>query len=156
MRNVFDQYRHFENRLTHALVTCLDESPKLLQSFLKLAGHPAPPSSQIAVRQQYRPGEKDLLDDEVEADRKGLPDAWFDDGDQWALIIESKVKHRTSIEQLRAHRRAGRAFSKSKVLLIALEAAAPDVLREFHCLLWSDVYKWAVRANNDSWAARLA
>ena len=34
MRNIFDQYSHPENRLTHALASCLAEDRKLLRRFV--------------------------------------------------------------------------------------------------------------------------
>jgi hypothetical protein len=155
VRNVFDQYRHPENRLTHALLSCLYESPKLLDSFATLVGHPAPKRAGIAVRQQYRPGEVETPEDEAE--RKGLPDGWLDDGEHWALVIESKVLHRISLEQLRAHRRAARGFDQAKVVLVSLESPPLEVRKEFLCLRWTDVYQWASKSSrSDPWAEKLA
>lgn len=155
MRNIFDQYRHPENRLTHALVTSLHESPNLLRSFAKLADHPVPSNSGISVKQQYRPAEGDLP--EEEAQRKGLPDAWLDDGQDWALVIESKLTNGIAIEQLRAHRRAARGFKDAKVLLVSMETPTQQVAQEFSCLQWTDVYQWATRASrDDAWAEKLA
>jgi len=38
MRNIFDQYTHPENRLTHALMSSLAADPELLRSFVRWAG----------------------------------------------------------------------------------------------------------------------
>jgi len=38
MRNVFDQYDQPENRVTHALLSCLGNDRKLIRPFLNMLG----------------------------------------------------------------------------------------------------------------------
>jgi hypothetical protein len=86
MRNVFDQYRSLENRITHALATALSEDPKLLRSFLKeFARDSSPPRTGLVVEEQQLPGEP--APSEEEAEERGLPDIWIHDDESWALLI---------------------------------------------------------------------
>ncbi len=74
MRNIFDQYEQPENRLTHALVTVLDQDRSLLSPFLKWLGIADSPKPQaLRMTQQQVPGT--VLDDADEVEQKGLPDA---------------------------------------------------------------------------------
>lgn len=156
MRNIFDQYRHHENRLTHALVTCLCESRPLLESFAALVDHAIPKNASINFSEQHRPGETQELPED-EAERRGLPDAWIDDGEDWALVIESKVQHKISLDQLKAHRRSAREYRNAQIILISIEDAPALVKASFRCIQWTDVYEWAVsEARRQPWADRLA
>jgi hypothetical protein len=47
MRNVFDQFKEPENRLTHALMTSLSEEPKLLKGFVIWATGSAAPQGRL-------------------------------------------------------------------------------------------------------------
>jgi len=76
MRNIFDQYDQPENRLTHALVSCLSEDRKLLKLFLKwILKEKAPKINGIEIVEQQIPLEPTI--GESKADQRGLPDAWI-------------------------------------------------------------------------------
>ena len=91
MRNVFDQYNQPENRLSHALAVCLNEDRRLLREFMRWIGV-APPvaATRLLIVEQSLPG--DRPESEEEADRRGLPDIVIHDGEEWCLLIESKVQ----------------------------------------------------------------
>src|SRR5688572_4443620 len=102
MRNVFDQYSHPENRLTHALAVCLDEDRRLLDRFLAWIGI-RPPSliKRLTVSEQALPGERPIS--EENAERKGLPDIVIHSSESWALFVESKIEARLTDDQLLRH-----------------------------------------------------
>lgn len=104
MRNLFDQYNQPENRLTHALAVCLDENRDLLRRFLTWIGvQPRVSSADLLITEQGLPGDPPEV--EEEAERKGLPDIVIHDGDDWCLLIESKIQARLSDDQLTRHER---------------------------------------------------
>ena len=63
MRNVFDQYSQYENRLTHALACSLEADRVLLRKFCRwvLDGN-APPSQRLRILEQQLPGEEEAAD----------------------------------------------------------------------------------------------
>lgn len=152
MRNLFDQYQHDENRLTHALATCLHESPTLLVSFAEWVDHPFPKNAAPVVRTQYKPGVPDEPD--LERDDSTLPDIWLDDANDWALVIEDKIGHAITAKQLRGHQAAARSFKNAKVVLISVNNAPDDAMALAVCRRWTDVYKWARLLDQDPWARR--
>lgn len=75
MRNVFDQYSQPENRLTHALLTTLDQDRSLLVPFLKWLGiNDVPKPTTLTIVEQQVPGDYQPDISEEEAERRGLPD----------------------------------------------------------------------------------
>ncbi|HUW10489.1 MAG TPA: hypothetical protein VM537_12230 [Anaerolineae bacterium] len=102
MRNLFDQYETPENRLTHALASCLAEDRRLLRQFVRWStGNTPPKSAQLEIIEQRLPGDAEVS--EEVAQRRGLPDFCIHDGDEWCLAIESKVMASLSAGQLRRH-----------------------------------------------------
>src|ERR1035441_2074495 len=99
MRNIFDQYDQQENRLTHALTCALDAEPKLLDNFVKWVTGKRSPAKRLTIVEQNLPGEEGA-DDTDEVHRRGLPDAWIHDGEQWSVIIESKIESPLDADQL--------------------------------------------------------
>ena len=90
VRNVFDQYKQPENRLTHSLATVLHEDTALLKSFLATFGpKPHPPVRELNVIEQSLPGIPELARSETLS--QGLPDAVIFSDEGWALIIECKI-----------------------------------------------------------------
>jgi len=152
MRNIFDQYKHNENRLTHALATCFHESPSILTSFAKWVDHPLPKHAAAVVRTQYKPGNP--AEPDVEQSDSTLPDIWLDDANEWALVIENKIEHAITAKQLRGHHTAARSFKNAKVILISIDAAPDEALILAVCRRWTDVYKWARSLDQDPWARR--
>ncbi len=128
MRNIFDQYSQPENRLTHALVSCLAGDPRLLRKFVRWAtGDSVPAGRRLEVLEQRLPGQEEVAD-EAEAERRGLPDAWIHDGKGWALIIESKIESPLKRDQLDRHRRVAERRGFSDVHLVALVVDRPKRL----------------------------
>src|ERR1019366_8369704 len=87
LRNIFDQYHQPENRVTHALMTALDEDRKLLGLFLRELVKVKPPCDpqKVAVLEQQYPGEEEPSEEELE--RRGIPDVWIFDGEGWCVFI---------------------------------------------------------------------
>ena len=155
MRNVFDQYSQPENRLTHALATCLHEDKKLLSDFVywvtgeKIKGA-------LSIVEQTLPGQRELLGNET--DQTGLPDMWIFNDEGWCLLVENKVADSIRKEQLVRHYKTAerRGFTNIKVL-------AMDVLPPSHRLphyvefrLWSALYQWLhTKKSRSDWVGRM-
>jgi len=157
MRNVFDQYDQPENRLTHALLSCLHNDRKLIRPFLTRLGlRPIPRTSAIHIGQQLVPGTETEADKEGE---DGLPDGCFFTDDGWAVLIESKVQAPISITQLRRHRRtaARYGYDNAHVVLIAVDSPKRSLPSGMQHIAWKQVYQWFVRKSDKSqWARRFA
>jgi hypothetical protein len=157
MRTLFDQYRHPENRLTHALVSCLHEDPALLKTFLRWL-EIKPPSGRLDLVEQSLPGEPDDGDDEAELERRGLPDGWIY-ADDWSLLIESKVASAIENDQLQRHLRTAARRGFNDVRLLVLSTSDPTSALPPNCAhrCWPDVYCWALaEAPRHPWALHLA
>jgi hypothetical protein len=130
MRNIFDQYRHSENRLTHALISSLASDPDLLGKFIKWATGHRVPTGRLQVLEQSLPSEEEPHDEE-EAERRGLPDAWIHDDNSWALIIESKIAAPVDRDQLERHRRMAerRGFTNAHLLALVTELPNRSVVK---------------------------
>src|SRR6202790_1951573 len=117
MRNVFDQYQHPENQLTHALFAGLDADRALLRHFLKWAGVNPPRGARLTVIEQSLPGTETR---DVEEGRR-LPDACVVSED-WVLVVESKLESALSSAQLRRHRQMveARGFSQIAGLVLTI------------------------------------
>lgn len=86
MRNIFDQYKQAENRLTHSLATVLHEDGALLKNFLSSFGPGgAPAVNRLSVIEQSLPGRPEPA--EQEAGAKGIPDALIYSEDGWASSL---------------------------------------------------------------------
>ena len=156
MRNLFDQYKHHENRLTHALASCLSEDTVLLTSFIAWAAGQKVSGRALSIVEQRLPGEPEL--DEDEAERRGLPDAWIYSKDGWALLIESKVSSPIDADQIARHLRTAerRGFSDCSLLILAVETPSKLPKKTKH-VSWTELYKWLVsKKSSSAWAGRLA
>ena len=157
MRNVFDQYKEPENRLTHALATVLCEDRQLLRDFIYwITGRRFSKKASLYVVEQSLPGE--LIVDDREGDA-GLPDLWLYDDDGWCLLVESKIQDRLKTDQLRRHYKTAERRGFVDISVLALEADPTEfslpnfVVRR----LWSDVYIWLKQhISEHGWAARAA
>ena len=121
MRNVFDQYDQPENRLTHALVSTLENDKSLLRHFLRwLKSRNIPSLKSIHISQQQVPGQEEEYEKEGQ---DGLPDACFYDDEGWAVLIESKVQAKISLPQLKRHSRTAARYDyeNAKVVLISVD-----------------------------------
>jgi hypothetical protein len=155
VRNLFDQYSQPENRLSHALATCLHEDRDLLREFLKWVGVSAPASAAaLTVAEQSLPG--DAPETEDEAERKGLPDIVIHDDAAWCLLIESKVQAALTEGQVRRHETTlhRRGFEDTRCL--ALTKAGAGVPRGTIGRTWAGLYEWLGAAGpRREWPERL-
>jgi hypothetical protein len=158
MRNVFDQYKHPENRLTHALVCCLAEDKDLLKRFVRwLAGESLPESWKLTVLEQQLPGEEEPS--EEEAEERGLPDAWIHDDNSWSLIIESKINAPLTLDQLKRHTATAQRRGFKNILLVAITSIKLKTqipLPHVYVTTWSEIYLWAKKQIESSWAKKLS
>lgn len=159
MRNIFDQYSQPENRLTHALVTCLAEDNKLLGDFVIWVTGSKPPVHPkfLQITEQRLPGEIEIT--EEEAEQRGLPDGWIHDGNQWSLLIESKISAPLKNEQLRRHLNTAkrRGFPDSTVLAISSVEPKHRLDEGVKFKTWESVYEWLrSHAKYSLWARKTA
>lgn len=161
MRHIFDQYGHPENRLTHALVSCLREDSTLLCQFVNWATGEPPPTPRLEIVEQTCPGEQEPQDESEAATRRGLPDGWVYDLDiGWGLIIESKIESALDRDQLKRHHSTavGRGFTSIHLLALVTELSTrghpddpPVTVKK-----WSDLYGWLLQQKDREWARRLS
>lgn len=110
MRNIFDQYSQPENRVTHALLTALNEDRVLLSRFLKQLVKIRPPSDSksLTILEQQYPGEPEQEEDEAE--RRGIPDGWIFNDEGWCVFLELKVLISLTHDQIARHLRIARIW----------------------------------------------
>lgn len=154
MRNIFDQYSHPENRLSHALAVCLHEDRALLRRFLVWIGVKPPARARtLMIAEQSLPG--DAPETEEEAERKGLPDVVIHADAAWCLLIESKVQAALTVDQLARHERTLRRRGFERVHCLALTKAGirlPSTLTR----RWCELYEWLGSTGRRSgWCERL-
>jgi len=159
LRNLFDQYWQPENRVTHALMTALNEDRRLLGLFLRELVHVRAPVSpaRLSVLEQRYPGEPEAREDEVES--RGIPDGWiYDEKGAWCVFIESKVLARLDVEQIRRHRGTAERRGFRKVIAVAIAPRFRDSLpADVVPLEWRTIYIWLRRhARQSDWASRAA
>jgi hypothetical protein len=159
MRNIFDQYFQPENRVTHALMTALNEDRKLLASFLRELVKVKPPCHprQLIVLEQRYPGEEELSEDDLE--RRGIPDGWiFDEEDGWCVFIESKVIATLGSDQINRHRHVAERRGFKQITAVAIcPRLSPSVPAGTKVLEWRKIYAWLRRhVQSSPWARRAA
>ncbi len=157
VRNIFDQYEQPENRLTHALVTALDQDRALLAPFLRWIGidDVSKPRS-LMITQQQVPGT--IQDDADDVEQKGLPDAAVFDEAGWAVLFECKVQAKTSTSQLKRHRATAKrnGFESPWIVVISVDELTQTLPEKTLCKTWRDVYVWFNgRAASSYWARQL-
>jgi hypothetical protein len=155
MRNIFDQYAQPENRVTHALMTALDEDRALLGHFLHelvKVKTPVNPRNLSVLEQQY-PGEEEPSEEELE--RRGIPDGWIYDDSGWCVFIEAKVMAKLTSDQIRRHRRTAERRGFEQITAVAIAPRIPTSLPPDTILLeWRNIYAWLRRHRSTSqWAA---
>lgn len=120
MRNLFDQYDQPENKITHALMVALDQDRALLKGFLKsIKVKPPVKPEELELEEQTIVGQ--LETPEPEADRKGLPDGWLHDGDEWCLLIESKISSRLTKGQVDRHYQTAARAGYTDITVLSIE-----------------------------------
>ena len=158
MRNPFDQYDDPENRLTHALACSLAEDRGFLAAFERWAtGERSPSGSALRVEEQTIPGRPEEMEDRPE--RRGLPDAWIHDGDEWCLLVESKVAARIDLSQIKRHLRTAErhGFLDRRIVVLSLRPQEGNGAEEIHHRAWRDLYILALQGEwKTVWPRRLA
>jgi hypothetical protein len=154
MRNVFDQYKEPENRLTHSLVVALEKDPRLLKAFLKWTVNKSLlRSDYVEIVEQKLFGVLDA--DEEEAERRGLPDGWISVNEEWCLLIESKIESSLDKGQLKRHYRTAERCGFSEIIVLAIESSPRKIKLEDWVLrkTWSEIYTWLISMRETSdWA----
>jgi len=157
VRNVFDQYVHPENRLTHALVCCLAEDSNLLASFLRWLGIAPPRGERLQVVEQRLPGEAEERREASELVERRLPDAWIYSESGWALLIESKIASPIDAAQLRGHLAIAerRGFTSAQLLVLSPLPSLHALPNRCLHRRWSDLYQWIAAERGSAWARHL-
>jgi len=156
IRNIFDQYRHSENRLTHALIHVLAGDARLTRDFVKFAtGSPAPKGASLCLSCQLLPGEEgQRAVEEDYAERRGLPDAWiYDERLGWAVICESKITASLTTKQLVRHviTARKRGFQDTHLLVITAHESSPAAIARLprhvsaSWIGWPDIFDFFTR-----------
>ena len=157
MRNIFDQYLHPENRVTHALMTAINEDRKLLGLFLReliKVKAPLDPLNLSVLEQQY-PGEEEPSEDDLE--RRGIPDGWIFDDEGWCVFIETKVIAKLGADQIIRHRRTAERRGLQSIVAVAIAPIFPASLPAGTVMLaWRTVYAWLRQHTESKWAVRAA
>ena len=162
MRNVFDQYSQPENRITHALMTALNEDRQLLDAFLADVAQyvPGTKNDPLQISEQSYPGSIASSGmDEAEGEGRGIPDAWITAGEHWCLIIENKVLGAPSSDQLRRHLATARklGFTRPKALLLTARQPGGRLPEGVEVVTWGSIYNWlSGQTPHGTWAHRLA
>jgi len=159
VRNPFDQYQHHENRLTHALASCLAEDPLFLRDFVLWATGELPPKkASLKVVEQSVPGKAETK--EEEPGQRGLPDAWIHDDDGWCLLVESKVAAPIRQDQIRRHLATAERndFHDRRIVVLSVEPFDDQEKLGIHHRTWRDLYAWiqAGRWTPSPWPGMLA
>jgi hypothetical protein len=156
VRNIFDQYSQPENRVTHALMTAINEDRNLLHPFLRdlvKAKASTDPHKLLVLEQQY-PGEEEPSEDDLE--RRGIPDGWIFDEEGWCVFIETKVIAKLGADQITRHRRTAERRGFQSITAVAIAPILPASLPASTVMIaWRTVYTWLRRHSADSaWAIR--
>lgn len=161
--NAFDQYIQLENRLTRALGVSLERSPAFRKAFIKKFIPGVRLNKTPRIRLQLADGKHHSPEE-----YSGIPDLALIDGQDNAIIIESKVGARLSLPQLEAHER--RALRSDLTLLKCLAITGRETDKEtldkwkrksskikWGHISWRAVYQLARnQPRQDVWANELA
>lgn len=158
MRHLFDQYHQPENRLTHALMSSLANDPALLKKFIRWTTGQRPPASRLFAVEQSLPGQQESVQEDQER-RRGLPDGWIYDEENWCLLIENKIQSPLTRNQLDRHRTTAirRGFEKISLLaLVPNPCTEPSLYGDSVVLRkWTDLYLWMSQQAQSVWANQL-
>jgi hypothetical protein len=151
MRNIFDQYRHPENRLTHALVCVLNEDRQLLAKFLQDLLD-INTSAKLIIEEQKLPDR-----DEMDTSAASLPDAiLYDEEGSFAIMFENKISAPLKQDQLDRHiRNLKGKYAKLYPVVISL-TVNKYIAKTWRQLTWERIYQWLSRQSSKShWANTL-
>lgn len=167
-RNVFDQYKQAENRLTHALLCTLANDRGLRSKFLSRYVKDVRFNRRVLkVAEQTNPGiPEPTIEDEPS---KSLPDGViFEDLQQdkigktdrdtrRALIIESKITSRLTNDQLERHSNGLRARGFVVTgLTITADTIRTQLPGGWSGVSWADLYHWlSSQPSSSIWLSEL-
>jgi hypothetical protein len=159
LRNIFDQYSQPENRITHALLTAINEDRKLLMSFLRfIKVNPPKTQFKLTVLGQQYPGGLEASAEENE--RSGIPDGWIFNEEGWCVFIETKVLAKLDADQINRHRRTAERLDFRNITAVAIvpkQVPRQSVPEGTILLEWKNVYVWLRQNSVDSfWAEQAA
>jgi len=121
---------------------------------------PGKAKGKIEIFEQTYPGAPEELDgNEVEAERRGIPDAWITAEDGWCLLIENKVLSTATPGQLNRHLATAkrRGFATPNALILTISEPASKMPADIRIVEWRTVYRWLVtHASERLWAKRVA
>ncbi len=154
MRNIFDQYSQPENKLTHALVSCLNEDDHLLNDFMKVfVGLESTQKNKLIVTEQGLPDGDSYA--EFESEARGLPDALIypTDGD-WIVVIENKISSDLTLDQLNRHYKTIKRYSFNKIYGLTITTKKYDLEDpNWNHFYWTDIYSLVQKHKSKSkWA----
>ena len=151
MRNIFDQYRHIENRVSHALAHAAASDSALSEEFARFLTGERGPLGVLQVSVQRLPDAPLTLDASVEeAISSSLPDIWFVTSDsRFCCAIENKVETDLVPGQLQEHLRRAHNLGFPDPYIVAITGRAGDRTialgtgePRITWKSWEDVYKW--------------
>lgn len=157
LRNIFDQYSQPENRITHALLTALDQDRALLRSFLRDVLQVKPPRApeKLSLLEQRYPGEEEAA--EAELERRGIPDGWIFDDEGWCILIETKVLAALRTSQIESHLRTAERRGFRTITAVAISPRFATALPERTVgLEWRRIYAWLRKNDESIWARTVA
>lgn len=154
MRSVFDQYNLAENKLTHALAVTLSEDPVFAKHFLKFCGFGTPSrglkilvSEQSAGRRSQAGGRR----------APSIPDIAITAGEDFCVLVESKVAARLELDQIRRHVASARqsGFASPRVVVLTLKVQPTSTPAGVVARTWAELYALLGRESTRPWPRRL-
>lgn len=134
----------------------LAEDRRLLNAFVLWAFGKNVKKTRLLVLEQSLPGEPLELS-EQQAEQRGLPDGCITDGEHWALLIESKVALRPTLEQMHRHVRTAqrRGIEDVRLLCVTVYPVPSHLPDNMVAKQWSAVYAWLFQHSfRSAWAKR--
>lgn len=120
--NVFNQYDHAENRLTHALGITLDRAKDFRTIFLKKLTGKSQLTADARVMLQMASGVA-----EVDGEKCGIPDlAIIDKEGDYGIIVEAKLGASLSWQQLASHERRAKRNNLEVMSALAITGRDKD------------------------------
>lgn len=98
VRNIFDQYSQYENKLTHALISSLENDRDFLKKFLDFfVKIKIDNTNHLALHEQSLPFKISKQEE------RGLPDALIIIDSKKIICFENKIEDKLTIDQLERH-----------------------------------------------------
>jgi hypothetical protein len=137
------------------LIASLNQDQKLLKDFLANFGpEKVPPVKTLRLIGQGLPGSTEINDEE-QAERRGLPDAVIFTDSGWALVLESKINSGLSKDQLQRHYRTIKRCGIEDVYGLAITVKRPPFsFSGWRMVTWKDIYSWASKSQSP-WAKHM-